>query len=483
MATIQEIIALADVTEIVKILRVTYPGIKTKYETCEKQYDQSKHDIFDETIRPKKAVRKPTGEKDSKGNDEVVTSHVDVARIAVPFQKIIVNRTASFLLNEGVMIRSDVDTGVKSNEGNLVQLIEKIWSDNKLNYKTKQLARMLMAECEVAEIWYFVEEMNFWQKFLSLIGLTSIKFKARVKIVANSMADKLFPHFDEAGDMDAFSREYAVIEGDKTVTKFEVYTAEKIIHYTLRESIWSVDEGYPQANLIGKIPVIYYWQAYPEWNEVQQLIDRYETLLSNFADANDYFGSPMVKVTGEVTGFAEKGEQGKVIQLSQGADAEYMTWEQAPESIKIEIETLQNLIYSMVQVPDISFSQMSKLGPMSGVSRKLMFLDMHLKCFNKIEVFGEMMQRRLNLLKAMVGKVIATKYSNEAENVELWPEFVPYLPSSEEDLITSLVTAAGGKPIISQKTAVKLNPYVTDPEAEIEEIKSEEMASNAEPMI
>lgn len=41
-------------------------------------------------------------------------------------------------------------------------------------------------------------------------------------------------------------------------------------------------------------------------------IERMEELLSNCGDTNDYFGYPSYVVSGEIEGFAEKGEQGKV---------------------------------------------------------------------------------------------------------------------------------------------------------------------------
>lgn len=478
--TIQEILAQQNTSEIISKLKVQYSGIKVSYTDCKKQYDPLLHDVMDEILRPKKTVQTPTGNKNTNGEDILDTKLVDVARIAVPFQKILVNRTTSFLLNDGIDIQSDAET---DRDNNFVELLMKIWSDNKLEYKTKQLSRIWMSECEVAELWYFTKDGGFWKKLLATLGIKDIKWRARVKILANSMGDTLYPHFNDQGDMDAFSRAYTTTLDGKAINKFEIYTEGMIYHFTESSGIWESDKGYPTVNALGKIPVIYYNREYPLWYEVQKLIDRYETLISNFADSNDYFGSPMIKVKGKVTGFATKGEQGKILEMEGESDANYLTWDQAPESIKLELETLQNLIFSLTQVPDISFAQMSKLGQMSGISRKLMFMDMHLKCFNEQETFGEMIQRRLNLMKAIIGKVTAVGFDAESENIELWPVFTPYLPSADEDMIISLSTAVGGRPIMSQKTAVKLNPYVENPEAEMEDIKSEESALNQEAVL
>ena len=480
--TIQEILALTNPADIIKELQKVNTAIQVPYETSKKQYDPSLHDIMDLVIRPNKTITTPTGEKNTKGEDVSVTSTVAVARIAVPFQKILVNRTVSFLLNEGIDIRTDAEA---LDEIKFIDFIKRIWDDNKLDSKSKQLARLWMSECEAAELWYFTKEENFWLRLLEKLKLKKVVFRARVKILSPSLGDKLYPYFDESGDMVAFSREFTVASEGKSLVRFEIYTTEKIIHYTSTDGLWEVDEGYPAANPIGKIPIVYYSREYPLWHDVQALIDRYEVLMSNFADSNDYFGSPMIVVKGKVNGFATKGEQGKILEVEGDGDVNYLTWPQGPESIKLELETLQNMIYSLTQVPDISFSQMSKLGNMSGISRKLMFLDIHLKCFNELEVFEEMIQRRLNLLKAMVGKVVSVNFAAISDSVELWPGFTPYLPSAEEELITSLSTAAGGKPIISQKTAVKLNPYLQDEDAdaEIKQIQDEESVMNQEAVI
>lgn len=468
---IDELLKLSDSELIKEIQKSTNPDIKVKYADSSKQYNPLAHVVFDETLRPKKTVKKPSGRKDAEGKEIMDTSYVDVARLSVPFQKLIVERAVSFLLNEGVKISNNAESDT---ELTVVEMINKIYSDNKLDYRTRKIARILFSECEAAELWYIVEDMTIWRKLLAKIKLASVKYKTRVRILANSLGDQLYPHFDPENDMDAFGRYYTVTDGDKAIEKFDLFTQFETRYYTKDGGDWKL-EGAPVKNLIGKIPVIYYSQSYPEWHDVQGLIERFEKLISNFADSNDYFGSPMVKVTGKVTGFAEKGEQGKVIQLEQGADADYLTWDQAPDAIKLELETLMNLIYSCTQTPDISFAQMKNLGNLSGVALKLMFLDAHLKVFNKTEIFGECIQRRLNLLKAIIGKVIAVKFEKDAENIEFWPEFAPYLPSNETDLINMLSTATGAKPIMSQRSAVKINPFVDDPDTEMEEIEKEQV--------
>ena len=411
------------------------------------QYNPDGHKIKDKTSRPDKTVTTDKG-----------TRSVSVSRLALPFQKIIVDRAAAFLIGEGIELLASPDT---DQEMLLMDMISRTWHDTKADYKTRQLARIWMSEQEVAELWYF-DEKNIW-KDLGFEGKT----RFRMQTLAASLGDSLYPYFDEYGKMKAFGRGY---ELDKK-EYMEIYTESEKVTY-LNDGDWIEQDRKP--NLLKKIPVVYYYRDTTEWQDVQDLIERFELMISNFADSNDYFASPMVKIKGNVTGFAEKGEQGKLITMEENADASYLTWDQAPAAIQLEKDTLQELIFAMTQTPDISFKQMKGLGNISGVALELMFLDAKLKTFKHQEEFGEGIQRRINLIrKAMT--LINTSVE-QAGNLHIEPKFNFYMPNNEQELVNMLTTASGGRAIMSRKTAVGLNPFVLDPEKEMEAIADEDAA-------
>jgi len=453
---------------------------KVSQENITKQLDPSQHAVFDTTTRPKKDVKKPNGRKDEKGEPLYDTVQEEVNRIPLGFQQIIVNRAVGFLLGIPVKLRS---YAVDDPEKKLAAMIQKTWDDNKLDFFNRKLARRVFAECEAAELWYLVDDSSFWAslwaKLKSAVGAaTSSKFRLRVRLISPLLGDKLYPHYDEYGDMDAFSREYIVTENGKKVSRFDIYTADVVVNMVKGDGGWTEEKR--AANPFKKIPVIYYSQEVPEWYLVQGLIERYETQMSNLADTNDYFGSPMVKVKGKVLGFASKGEQGKVLQMEKDADASYLSYDNAPESIKLELETLEKHIYGLTQTPNISFENMKSMGDVSGIALKLKFMDAHLKVENKLELFGEMFQRRLNLLKNVLGMVVDTSLSQQVLTLEMEPIFTPYLPKNVKEEVDILATATG-KPIMSVKTAIENNPLVGDADEEIsrmdEEAKAELTAS------
>lgn len=440
---------------------------KVQYEDIKKQFNPYEHDVFDVTKRPKKEVKKPSGQKDTQGKDIMINSYEEVTRIGVPFQRIIVNRTVGFMLGHPVKLKGYAESDTQKK---LFEMVRKTWDDNKLNYFNRKLARTVFSECEAAELWYLIEEkgnfwQSLWQKIKSAVTGSAGKFRMRVKLLSPSLGDKLFPYFDATGDMVAFSREYEAMENGKKITRFDIYTAEFSVKLKKSETGWEQD-GKTEANPFKKIPVIYYKQDYPEWHFVQSMIDRFETMLSNFGDTNDYFGSPMVFVKGELKGFAQKGERGKVLQGDKDSDARYLEWQNAPEANKLEIETLKELIYSMTQTPDITFSQMKSLGNLSGVALKLLFMDAHLKVENHLELFGEMFQRRLNLIKTIMGTIVDISLVNDVELLEVEPIFTPYMPRNVKEDI-EVLTQATNKSVLSVQTALEYNPLANDPETEL----------------
>lgn len=420
----------------------------------QKQYDPAAHDVKDTTKRPDKIVETDQG-----------TSTAAVARIPVPFQKTIVRRGTAFLVGNPIQLSA---TPADQTQIDLLFSVQKTWDDAKLDYDNKALVKILKKETEVAELWYTeqVDEM-YWAN----TPMQGSKFRLRMKILANSKGDSLFPIFNAAGDMIAFGRGYTIKAGDKNEEHFDTYTDTQIISGVKTDAGWQTT---PAANIVGKISIIYYSQDSPDWQDVQDAIDRYEKSISNHGDTNDYSGSPIVVCDGEVEGFAKKGEQGKVLITKNGATVKYLSYDQAPESVKLEQTNLKSLIYEQTDTPDISFEQMKGIGPLSGAALKMLFMAAHMKAADGEEIFGKGVQRRINYLKAALAKLNVKL--EKALPLSIKPKFEYFLPKDDQGTVDTLVAATGNKPIISRKTAVALNPLVQDPETEIKNLEEEDSA-------
>ena len=150
------------------------------------------------------------------------------------------------------------------------------------------------------------------------------------------------------------------------------------------------------------------------------------------------------------------------------------------EAIKLEYDMLKDLIYSLTSTPDLSFNNVKGTSSLSGIALKFMFLDSILKANNKQEIFGEGLDRRNNLLKAMLAKA-DLQANAKMEELEIDVEFAEVLPENITEMIDTLVSAVGGGAIMSRDTAVKVNPLVENAEAENERLESEDKKNAAIP--
>ena len=454
------------------------------YQTqCIYEFKVENHDIFDEDIRLDKKINKDVGGDDGNGNHNMQEISVPVARIGVPFQELIVARRVGFMLTTPITVDRIYSTGeANDSEKTVGDMIDRLQNDNKMDYKNKEIARRFMSELECAEIWYFVENTNigFFKKLFNVKG----KYTLKVKIVSPDLGDKLYPLFDDTGDLIAFGRSYQLkgVE-EKEVEHFDVYTAEWEYKYIETTEGWildpNTDNPNPVPNAVKKLMVIYYTQPRPEWSKVQSMITRYENSSSNHADMNDYFAGPILTVAGTIKGFAGKGEQGKVIELDEGATANYLSWDASPASMKDEKDELKELIYTMSQTPDITFDAMKGLGALSGIAIKLMFLDAHMAVGNKEEIFGIGLQRRYNLIKACIGAVIDTSLKAAADSLQVKPVITPFLPSNDTETIDNLSVAVTGG-FMSKESAVEENPLIEDSDTELIRLQNDATAQLAD---
>jgi SPP1 family phage portal protein len=404
----------------------------------------------------------PTGEQKT----------IYVAKLVFPFPKKIV-RTAVHFLFGGKMI-------VSAKEDNqATQAFTDVWKkDLKMQGKLKSLARTCMIETKAALLFYPqpIKDGEDPNRTKAL--------KLRCMLLDNESGE-FYPHFNDYGDMDAFLRKYQVadIEG-KIIEKVKIYTQDMIHTYRSESGSWKNEKG--EKNLFGKIPVVYVEQDLPEWEEIATMIDDFENRISRLADTNDYFAEPLLKIFGEASRAPNKEEVGKVVEFpmekdiegkTTHGDAEYATWDQTPESIKLELETVWDGIFSMTSTPDLSFNNVKGVGTTSGVALRLMFMDALIKREDKGEIFYDALNRCISVVAAGIAGYTNVKFAGQLDSDEINVEFTDQLPDDLAEAIDTLMTATGNKPILSQESGASLSPFTRDSKEEIERIRNEEKQS------
>ncbi len=307
-----------------------------------------------------------------------------------------------------------------------------------------------------------------------------------VKVMVLSLKNgDFFPHFDEYGNMDAFTRTYNAIHSDGEERDFIwIQTATQEYLYVDISGTWEIVQGYPQKNLAGKITVVYAEQDKPEWDDVATSIDMYENRISRMIDTNDYFGDPILKNFGE-SALPSKNTVGKQITFPKyvdpetgqefHGDAEYLVWQQSIDSIKLELETLRNEIYAGSSSPDLSFENMKGIGSLSGTAIKLMFIEAFVKAAEGMEIFGPVVQRSVSVVLALMSNVTNTQYKEQLKKAKPEVTFGSLLPDNIMEMIETLVKA---KEINSQETLVSHSPFTKDVQEEVNRIKAEKQAES-----
>jgi SPP1 family phage portal protein len=461
---------IENLENVAKVVSEITASKKNPWADLAKQYQPEKHAIVtDTTKRPNKQIEVGTDEKPE-------TKWVYPARLPIPYQKKIVRMRATFLCGNPIELAAAPKKNSK--EQDLLDVIKKTWKDNKLDYKSKQMAKMMMSETECAELWYMEDADEFYWQDTPNKGK---KERLRVRLLAPSKGDDLYPVYDKYGDMIAFCRGYQLKEEGKDVPYFDIYTAKTIYSYK-KDGSGYAEAVQPIDNPFGKIPVIYYNQNAPEWADVQPLIDQYEITLSDHTDNNAYNVAPTTVVKGKVVGFSQKGEQGKILEVDPGADVSLMESQQAVESLELEQKNLRRHILDETSTPDISFEQMQSIGDYSAVALKMLFLDAHMAASDKEEIFGEAIQRRINFLKA--AHVTINAEMQTAMVLDISPKFEYYLPKNDLELVQMLTAATTGeRPIMAQKTGVYAVQEALggDGEAEYKQILDEANEVNTAP--
>ncbi len=453
-----QLYAAGEYSKFVKALKSGRSKALPDIAKFEKQWTVKKHEtIINTTKLPDKKVKK--------GEGEVLQP---VNRIAIPIQKNVVNKAVSFAFGNPVALNAEPDNDTQETLKKALQQIDK---DVKLKSHNRRIYRELLRATEVAELWYQKEKKEQSEYY----GFSSNE-RIRVAAFMPFDGDILFPFFDELNDLIAFSREYIIKdENGKDITHFDVYTDELNFRFKQDKQNWVLVED-PIEHGLGKIPVVYMEGDDVDWADIQIAIDRLEFLLSKFAETNDYHASPTIFVQGKIIGMPEKGESGKILEGAKDTNASYLSWDHAPESVRLEIDTLLRFIHGLTQTPDVSFDSVKGLSSISGVALNLLFMDAHLKVQEKKEILDEFLQRRVNLQLHMLGKLGGMEKEAELFNVE--PEIIPFHIDDEKTTIENISAAVGGG-FLSRRTAIKILGWVKDAEEEWAQIQEEEKQSKS----
>lgn len=478
MRTIDEVLRIEDIDQKIAYLK---KGRKTELPDAVKLYNDwnpNRHEIITDTEKYPKI--KITVEKEKEVYDEKTgktttipkkTKDVEPNRIALPIEQDIVNIQTAFTVGTEPKMNCEPE----ENEQGLFSALRKVLEKNKIKYQNKRIVRSWLSEQECAEYWYVVKDDVFWAKLKrkigTLFGASAPEYRLNSVIWSPFRGDKLYPFFDDSNNLVAFSREYKKKDlDDVEITCFMTITADSVYQWEFIDgwkSVSSFKHGFK------KLPVLYCYRPEAYCEKIKTLRVRLEKLLSNYADCIDYHFFPILMLFGDVQNFS--GEfKSRVVELTgQGANAQYLTWNQVPTTVQYEAETLINQIYALTNTPRISFDAIKGSGNvLSGVAFDYVFLSTHLNVENLAEVIGEFMQRRVNFLVSALGS-INSSLEKAAETIDINVEIEPYRLENLSEKIDTALKAKNGE-LWSQQRAITFVGNIDNVLDEVEQIKEEQ---------
>lgn len=397
----------------------------------------------------------------------------EVTRITCDLQRLATKRMTDLLC--GIPIKR-VYKPENERQKEIAGYLEKIYERNRIDSVNMERSHMLFAGCEVLTLWYAIEEQNH------LYGFDS-PLKLRCRNFSPMLGDELYPLFDEYGDLVALSVSYQRVSQGEREVYFDTYTKGR--HYKWQHSKsggWIILED--EENLLGKIPAIYTYRLTPIWEDTSRIVTEIEWALSRNGNYLRRNSKPLFAVfADEQIDYGDEAREDQefraILQYPKGSTAQYITWPQAIDNLKFYISELRQSFFTQLQLPDWSYESM-KSTPMSGESRKQLFIDAHLKVKGESGRFLEYFDREVNVLKAFLKTLLPEGYHADIEALPVENEITPFAISDDKDTITNLTLANGGKPIISHRESIELFGHSTDVDKTLKEINEEDSLSEME---
>ena len=453
--TLEEILSLEDVDQKIEYLK---KGRKTEEpNTGEnwKDWNADLHEIIvdKETYPDIEVVEEKEREEwnDSTGKSTTIPAKKRTEpcnRISIPLEQDITNIQTAFTV--GVEPKMDC---VPSNEdeNGLFYAIQQVLKKNKIKYQNKRIVRSWLSEQECAEYWYAVKDDSFWTKFWNKIqrafgGSVRPQNKLRSVIWSPFRGDKLYPFFDDAGDLVAFSREYKKKDlDDVEIVCFQTVTATHVYQWENTNG-WEAVEEKSFRHGFKKLPVLYGYRPETYCHKIKTIRVRIEKILSSYADCIDYHFFPYLMLFGDVSGFTGK-KRNRIIQLTgDKANAQYLTWNQVPDTVKLELEGLTNRAYDLTNTPRISPQELKGLGnAISGKAFRYIFMGAHMAVSNHAEVIGEFFQRRVNFLVSALADINPSEFDKASQTIDIDVDLAPYMIDDIDERVATAVSAIEGK--------------------------------------
>lgn len=448
---IQNILALKKEDDIIQSFKRKIPT-PPKWSTLELQYYAKHHDIMNEATY----------------QDVSVTADGKVVRVPLTLEQEATNRLTG--LTFGLAVTRSYDAQNETQQ-RAQAIIERIYKKNRINALNLKRGKFYFAACEMASLWYLSPSKPHYD-----YG-EKCEYKLRHRTYTPMEGDSIYPLFNEDQDLIALSFEYNYYNGLETRRFFDTFTDNVHIRWEFKGD--TADKKwvrlFEKKHEVGKIPGVYAWAKEPCWRESSRLRAEQER---TYSDNGNYIrdnSTPVLAIfaDGKIS-FGEEDNRRfrKIVKYPANGRMEYVTWQQSPEAVKMQLEGLRREFYTSLQIPDISFENMKSL-PISGEAMKRVFIDAQLRVKQESGALQAFLDREANVIKAFA-PLMFPELERAFNELTIENTIHPYTIDDEKDRIDRYTSATGGKAIMSQREAIERSGLSRNPSQTLEEIRADE---------
>lgn len=250
----------------------------------------------------------------------------------------------------------------------------------------------------------------------------------------------------------------------------EVYDRNEITTYQYSAG-QLIQVGEPVAHNFDDVPVVEYLNnqdARGDFEGVMSLVDAYNKAQSlTLDDMEDFTDAYLVLkgMGGTTADDVAALRRNKVISLDEGGGAEWLIKNLNDTYIENIKTRLQKDIHKFSSVPDMSDENFA--GNASGVAIKYKLIGLELIRSRKERGFKKGLQRRIEL----IGGILKLKNAADIDFRDIDITFTANIPANNKEQADIVKELCG---LVSKKKLLSLLPFVTDPAAEMEELKKEQ---------
>jgi len=434
----------------------------------------------------------------TKVQQKLTEHHAEIVYISANLPGLICRKSADFLFGE-----TPVFSAGKEDDAPEQKALDRIVRNNYLNITNYESA---MGNAYRGDSFY---KIRWGQTYGGLVDESVDPFRV---IIESQKAKYVFPETvpGDSNTILAYHIAIPIKKGDNWELSVESHYPGVIKYatYQLRPSLvagtevveWDITAKLPDPREdvytgIGA-PLVYHipnystdesWQGIDDLSEHKAIFDEINNRLSQIATILDKHADPPMVVPSGSMEIDANGQpflrvaNAKVFEVRDSNDAEpkYVTWNGELDACFKELDRLLDILFTTAEIPPVALGKdNSGTSGASGLSIKWRMNSLLAKINRKRQYYDKGLKEIL-LIAQLLEKANLGDQGYEVTVPHII--FKDGLPDDELEMANIMSIRTGGKPTMSQKTAIRLLDGLTDQQAdaELERIREEELRDTA----